>query len=149
MALHAFPFPTTVSALCRRLAVAALVVLPVAVPFLPMQAAPMHAVPLRVMPLPHLHLKRSSPAADTTLTSAPDAIRLWFTEAPDLAVTRITVTSGAKAIPTAKPTRATAADAPVVASFVAPPSAGLYTVAWKTMSKDGHVVQGTFAFTVR
>jgi methionine-rich copper-binding protein CopC len=27
-------------------------------------------------------------------------------------------------------------------------AAGTYTVAWRTMAKDGHIARGTFAFTV-
>jgi len=100
--------------------------------------------------LPHLKLKRSFPAKDTVLTSSPDAVRLWLTEKADVPATKITVTSGAAATaPTAKPTRGTGADAPIEAKFTQPLSAGRYTVAWKTMSKDGHVVSGTFAFTVK
>ena len=100
--------------------------------------------------LPHLKLKRSFPSADTVLTSAPDAIRLWLSEPPSVAATRITVTAAnGTALAMAKPTRTDAADAPLVASFTTPPAEGRYTVTWKTMSKDGHVVNGTFHFTIK
>lgn len=104
----------------------------------------------RAAVLPHLKLKASFPAKDTVLTSAPDAVRLWLTEKADLPATRITVVNAAKQpLALAKPTRAAAADAPIEAKFTQPPAAGAYTVTWKTMSKDGHVVSGTFGFTVR
>ena len=100
--------------------------------------------------LPHLKLKRSVPAKDTVLTAAPDAVRLWLTEKADLPATKITVTSAANvAASLAKPTRGTEADAPIEAKFTQPVGPGRYTVAWKTMSKDGHVVSGTFGFTVQ
>lgn len=100
--------------------------------------------------LPHLKLNRSFPSKDTTLTSAPDAVRLWMSEKADLPGTKITVTDAAKAVvPTAKLTRAAAADAPIEARFAQPVGAGVYSVQWKTMSKDGHVVSGTFGFTVK
>lgn len=100
--------------------------------------------------LPHLKLKRSFPAKDTVLTSSPDAVRLWLTERSELPATKITVTTDAKApVATDKVTRAAGADAPIEAKFTAPLAAGRYTVTWKTMSKDGHVVNGTFGFTVK
>lgn len=108
------------------------------------------AVPAAAAAFPHLKLKRSFPAKDTVLTSSPDAVRLWLTEKADLPATRITVTgTGNAVVATAKPTRGSAADAPIEATFTQPVNAGRYTVAWKTMSKDGHVVSGTFAFTVK
>ena len=100
--------------------------------------------------LPHLKLKRSFPAKDTLLTSSPDAVRLWLTERSELPATKITVTTDAKApVATDKVTRAAGADAPIEAKFSTPLAAGRYTVTWKTMSKDGHVVNGTFGFTVK
>jgi methionine-rich copper-binding protein CopC len=100
--------------------------------------------------LPHLKLKHSFPAKDTVLSSAPDAVRLWLTEKADLPATKITVTGAANAgVPLARPTRGNAADAPIEAKFTQPVGPGRYTVSWKTMSKDGHVVSGTFGFTVK
>ena len=98
--------------------------------------------------LPHLKLKRASPAPDTTLAVAPSDIRLWFSEDADLVATRITVTaSNGVRIAMGKPARAPGRDMPITASFSAPLTPGRYTVAWKTMSKDGHVVSGSYAFT--
>jgi len=99
--------------------------------------------------LPHLRLLRSAPAADTVLTSSPDAIRLWFSEGASLPVTRVTLALGGTTIPTGKPTRATGAGQPIVFPLSAPLAAGRYAVKWKTMSADGHAVSGTFAFTVQ
>ena len=52
------------------------------------------------------------------------------------------------AVMTAAPTRTADKGAPAVAMFTSPLTAGRYTVTWKAMSKDGHVVNGTIAFTV-
>ncbi len=100
--------------------------------------------------LPHLKLKRSFPAKDTVLTTSPDAVRLWLTEPAELPATKIAVTTDANApVAVEKATRAAGADAPIEAKFAKPLGAGRYTVTWKTMSKDGHVVNGTFGFTVK
>ena len=99
--------------------------------------------------LPHLKLLRSSPAADTTLATSPDAIRLWLSEPPEAATSKITLAlAGGAAVPVGKPTLGAAKDAPLEARITAPLAPGRYTVTWKAMSKDGHVVDGTFGFTV-
>jgi methionine-rich copper-binding protein CopC len=95
----------------------------------------------------HLHLLKSSPAADATVAAAPDTIRLSFSETPELKVTTVTVT-GAGSTAVALAPLASADSATVVAGVKGKMSAGAYTVAWRTMAKDGHVARGTFAFTV-
>ena len=95
----------------------------------------------------HLHLLKSSPAANTTVTVAPDSIRLSFSQTPELKVTTVTVTGPASASVALAPL-ASADSATVVAAVKGKMSPGAYTVAWRTMAKDGHVARGTFAFTV-
>lgn len=100
-------------------------------------------------PSRHLHLERSSPA-DSSVVSPPDSLQLWYSERPQIAVTRVTVTTArGDTVHTGTPTLATADNAPVVVPFLHAPAAGKHTVAWRTMSADGHVVRGTFVFTVR
>ena len=99
--------------------------------------------------LPHLKLLRSSPAADTVLTSTPDAIRLFLSEPTQAPVSKITLTTDAGAVIALAPlTRDTAKTAPLVAKLLKPIGKGSYKVTWKAMSKDGHVVNGTFRFRV-
>jgi hypothetical protein len=94
----------------------------------------------------HLHLLKSSPAANATV-AAPDSIRLVFSQTPELRVTSVKVTGpGSAAVPLAP--LASADSATVVAAVKEKMPAGAYTVAWRTMAKDGHVARGTFAFTV-
>src|SRR5687768_17442853 len=40
----------------------------------------------------HLHLLRSAPGANATVTAAPDSLRLWFSQAPELGVTTVKLT---------------------------------------------------------
>ena len=102
-----------------------------------------------VSALPHLKLLRSSPAADTVLTASPDAIRLYLSEPTQAPVSKITlVTDAGTAIALAPLTRDTTKNAPLVAKLVKPIAKGMYKVTWKAMSKDGHVVDGTFNFRV-
>jgi methionine-rich copper-binding protein CopC len=104
----------------------------------------------RAVALRHLRLKASFPAKDTTLTKAPDAVRLWLSEPAELAATKVEVKrEGGAVVSTAALTRGAQRDDPVVATFTTPPGNGRYTVDWRAMSKDGHVVKGTYGFTVR
>ena len=105
------------------------------------------AVPSHAMR--HLKLSRSTPAADTTVTSPPDAIRLWLSEPTNAKVSRITLVSEkGLAIRLGALTRGADNDAPLMAPIPTPLPVGRYTVKWKAMSNDGHVVNGTFAFRV-
>ncbi len=100
--------------------------------------------------LRHLRLVRSYPAADTVLVSSPDAVRLWLSEAAEMPTMKITMTTAAGAsVKLGRVTRTAGKDAPVVAPLLAPVKAGTYNVAWRTMSRDGHVVKGTYAFRIR
>lgn len=98
----------------------------------------------------HLRLVSAFPAKDTVLTSSPDAVRLWLSEPTQAPVSKVTVTgaSGA-AVPLEKLTRENSKDAPLVAKLVKPVGNGRYVVTWKAMSKDGHVVNGTYRFQVK
>ena len=110
------------------------------------------AVGIAVRPisaLPHLKLLRSSPGADTVLTASPDAIRLYLSEPTQAPVSKISLTTEAGApVALAPLTRDTTKDAPLVAKLLKPIGHGAYKVTWKAMSKDGHVVDGTFNFRV-
>jgi methionine-rich copper-binding protein CopC len=111
--------------------------------------AALSASPMRADTLPHLKLLRSSPTADTTLTSSPDAIRLWLSEPTELPASKIALaTAKGDAIATDPLARGAEKDAPLTAKLKAPLTNGVYQVTWKAMSKDGHVVNGTFKFTV-
>jgi methionine-rich copper-binding protein CopC len=97
----------------------------------------------------HLHLVKSLPAANATVGSVPDSIRLWFSQRPELAVTSVKVTGPGETAVALAPL-AQGDSAAVIAPLKAKgTAAGSYTVAWRTMSKDGHVVRGTFSFRVQ
>jgi methionine-rich copper-binding protein CopC len=97
----------------------------------------------------HLHLVRSDPAAGDTLRVAPAAVRLWFSQAPELAVTTIHLnTATGAAVALAAATQDTAADAPVTAALRAPAPAGAYVVSWRTTARDGHPASGRYQFVI-
>lgn len=110
--------------------------------------------PVLVQALPptpfHLGLKRSEPGANDTLSVSPPAVKLWFTQSVQAGSTSIRLTaSDNRVIRTGPVTVAAAALSPAVAKVSETLRAGRYTLAWKTMSADGHPTSGKFTFTVR
>ncbi|MHB1297732.1 MAG: copper resistance CopC family protein [Gemmatimonadaceae bacterium] len=97
----------------------------------------------------HLRLERSFPA-DSSVVAAPKSVQLWFSQATELGVTRVLVRSAAGDTVATSPLRRDAAPrSPIEAPFTGTLAPGAYTVDWRTMAGDGHVVRGTFMFTVR
>jgi copper resistance protein C len=97
----------------------------------------------------HTHLTRSEPAGMSTVRTAPTEIRLWFSAPIQINVTtvRLTGPDGA-AVEVAAPANGDGANPPVVALVRGQLKPGRQQVTWRTMSRDGHAVSGTFAFTL-
>ena len=93
----------------------------------------------------HNALKSSTPAADATLTSAPTEVTLEFMQALNPQFTTVTVTGPDQQEIGAAP-RVEAARASV--ALDAPRLNGVYTVAYRVVSSDGHPVQGSYTFTL-
>lgn len=96
----------------------------------------------------HAHLKRSDPAAGARV-APPTVIRLWFTEAPELVETRVTlVDSAGTVVPLGAVERD--ADGPLAlrVRLPAPLAPGSYRVRWSTAAADGHPSNGSFAFAI-
>lgn len=98
----------------------------------------------------HLRLVKAEPAADATVTSGPAEIRLYFSQEPEIRATRVTITDAASKEVEVAAAKADATDGKIVlAAITGTVVPGSYTVAWKTMAKDGHAVNGTFKFTYK
>lgn len=104
---------------------------------------------LGAAPARHLRLERSAPV-DSSIVDSAASVSLWFTQETGLDVTRVLVRNAAgDTIPTLPLTRDAKPKSPIVAAFRGPLAAGRYSVDWRTMAADGHVVRGTIRFTVR
>jgi methionine-rich copper-binding protein CopC len=96
----------------------------------------------------HLALERSAPAAGAEVHMVHE-IGLWFTQSPqENSVSVRLIDAGGSAVDTGEAARDQ--DDPKsfrmeIPGHLAP---GEYTVAWRAMGDDGHVVRGDFAFTV-
>jgi copper transport protein len=97
----------------------------------------------------HAHLKRSEPAAGSKLGSSPQLIRFWFSEAPELSMTSISLKGpNGKEFPIGPPESDRGDPLAISIRVSQPLPAGRYTVAWRTAASDGHPSHGTFAFVV-
>jgi copper resistance protein C len=94
----------------------------------------------------HNQLAESVPAAGATLTAAPVTMSLRFRQKLDPRFTTIVLADAARQrVPTGAPV---VVDATATVSIGAGLTNGGYTVAYRTVSVDGHVVQGSYAFTI-
>lgn len=97
----------------------------------------------------HAYLVRSAPASRAVVTRAPERVQLWFNERLEPAYSRVSVwnregqrvDAGDVEVARAEPTR--------LSVGVPPLPAGAYTVRYRVLSVDGHVVESQFGFTVR
>jgi methionine-rich copper-binding protein CopC len=100
----------------------------------------------------HLKLIRSEPLANAHLSASPTDVKLWFTQRPELTVTSIKVKSGTGAAAVERAlaplSRAPAANSPITAPIGAALSNGHYEIVWRTMARDGHVLNGVIPFDV-
>lgn len=95
----------------------------------------------------HMKLAKSAPAANATLNSKPAQLQVWFTQAPDPAVSKLELSgpSGAVTLAAVQP----AADKSLTAAIEGAMTDGVYTVRWQSAGDDGHIQKGEFTFTLR
>jgi methionine-rich copper-binding protein CopC len=98
----------------------------------------------------HMALVRSEPAADSTVTTAPTSLRLYWTQAPKLPVTVTRLTNAANQAVALGSVKADEKDAKIlVVPITGAVTPGVYTVTWRTAGDDGHILNGTYKFTFR
>lgn len=97
----------------------------------------------------HAQLVKAEPARRAAVAEAPELVKLWFNEEIEGAYASLSVIDSAdQAVTDAKPE--VAADDPKLLTLVLPPlSPGNYTVKFRVLSVDGHVVESTYDFTVK
>jgi methionine-rich copper-binding protein CopC len=98
--------------------------------------------------LPHASPIRTSPPTDGTVQNAPREVSVLFGE-------RVEVSADAIIVQDSSGTRVDQGNAHldnngrIVRTTLRPISAGVYTVAWRVRSTDGHTAQGRFTFRVQ
>ena len=94
----------------------------------------------------HAHLVSSSPGDGDALEESPRQIRLVFSEPVEAPLSRVEMVSATREIEV--PVRADSADVRVLVGEIPPLPVAEYRVDWRTVSADGHPVEGSFRFTV-
>ena len=96
----------------------------------------------------HIHLVKSTPAADSLARGPLREIRLTFSERPELGFSRIRLfTADSTEIPLGMLAAVAGDSMTVIVPLTQPLPAGVYTVRWQTAGRDGHVLRGAFAFS--
>jgi methionine-rich copper-binding protein CopC len=95
----------------------------------------------------HMALSKAAPSDKATVTVAPTQVQLWFTQKPDMAVSRIVLssTSGEVKLGALKLVDERSLIAPIEGTL----ADGAYTIAWQSAGDDGHVQKGQVTFTLK
>jgi putative copper export protein/methionine-rich copper-binding protein CopC len=98
----------------------------------------------------HGVLRKSEPVNGAVLRAAPRVIRLTFSEAPQLAFTKVELLGPDSQRVALSELRLAAPDSAVVvvADVLGPLTAGRHRIAWQITSADGHPVRGTVTFRI-
>jgi hypothetical protein len=94
-------------------------------------------------------LVKSSPTARATLTEAPARVDLWFNERLEPAYSRVTVVDGLGVRVDLGSATVSPDDAKRLSAPLPTLGPGRYTVRYRVLSVDGHVVESSLTFTVR
>ena len=97
----------------------------------------------------HASLVRSTPAHRAMLGQMPERVQLWFNERLEPAYSTVSVWNEAGAQVDARDVAVGPDDPRRLSVAVEVRQAGLYTVKYRVLSVDGHLVEGTFPFEVR
>lgn len=101
------------------------------------------------MGLSHAYLVKSVPARRAVLSRAPTRVELWFNERLEAAYSFLSVWNAEGIRVDAEDAQVGPEDPEKLSVGLRPVLAGTYTVKFRVLSVDGHVVESQFVFTVR
>jgi methionine-rich copper-binding protein CopC len=97
----------------------------------------------------HSLLVRSEPGRNATVTRAPERVRLWFGERIEPAYAALSVWSENGRQVDAGDAAVDSKDQALLSTSTPNLGPGRYTARFRVLSVDGHVVESSFAFTVK
>lgn len=98
----------------------------------------------------HAHLISQTPAADVTVSAAPEALTLRFSEGVEPGFSGATLTGPQQQkIATGHAQLAQGDNKTLVVPLQATPGTGDWQVDWHVVSVDGHKTQGSYRFHVK
>jgi methionine-rich copper-binding protein CopC len=99
--------------------------------------------------LAHAMLVKAEPARRAQLTQTPAQVRLWFNEEVEKDYASLAVLDPAKASVTDTLPQIAADDPKAIVLALPELAPGKYTVKFRVLSVDGHVVDSSYDFTVK
>lgn len=97
----------------------------------------------------HAMLVKSDPPRRASLSAPPKQIQLWFNEKIEASYASVTVLDKDKKAITQNSPEVVADDPKSVTLSLPEIDAGRYTVQYRVMSVDGHVIKSSFDFSVK
>src|SRR2546425_5065699 len=97
----------------------------------------------------HAVLVKSSPVRRAILSHPPERVELWFNERLEPAYSRLWVTDPSGARVDRGHATVDPEDARKLSVSLAALAPGRYTVRFRVLSVDGHIVESSFAFSVK
>jgi methionine-rich copper-binding protein CopC len=107
--------------------------------------AGLHSTPV----LAHAMLVKAEPPRRAQLTQTPTQVRLWFNEEIEKDYASLTVLDAARAPVTDIRPHIAADDPKAIVLPLSQLAPGKYTVKFRVLSVDGHVVDSSYDFTVK
>jgi copper resistance protein C len=97
----------------------------------------------------HVYLDHATPAADSSVRSSPQVVKLWFTGRIQGAFSRITVTDHESQRVDLDNVSLPSSDGTELDVGLKSLPPGAYVVHWHVLAIDGHATEGSFTFEVR
>jgi hypothetical protein len=98
---------------------------------------------------PHAYLVKSAPARRAVLLHAPTRVQLWFNERLEAQFSHLSVWNREGKQVDRGDVQVGPDDPKLLSVGVGPLAPGPYTVKFRVLSVDGHVVEEQFRFTIR
>ena len=97
----------------------------------------------------HAYLVKSVPAARAVVSRAPARAQLWFNERLEPAYSRVSVVTGQESRVDLGDVQVDPNDPKKLSVGLPPLAPGVYTVRFRVLSIDAHIVESQFTFTLR
>jgi methionine-rich copper-binding protein CopC len=97
----------------------------------------------------HASLVKSVPAQRAVLYSSPAKIQLWFNERLEARYSSVSLLDGSGTILETGVVEIAGDDPKSIHTAIKSLPPGTYTVKYRVLSTDGHVVENQFSFTIR
>lgn len=97
----------------------------------------------------HLAVSKTMPADQSTVLEPPARVQVWFTQQPSPRVSLLEMKGPRGEDVKLGDMEITRQDRSIAAAVRGTLAPGRYAVTWRTAGDDGHVLRGTFAFSVK